>query len=70
MCATVTYRHIGEQERQDILTMTGTHREIAEQLGVHKDTVGRIRRQQGYENANQFTGIERPLARSKQSTQT
>ena len=63
----MTYRKLSKELHLEVIQALGTHLEIAEQWGIHKDTVGRLKRTSMWEQAygKQSTkNSKRPLARS------
>ena len=63
----MTYRKLSKSLHDQVIEAKGTHKEIALQLGIHKDTVGRLKRKSTWEQAygKQITkNSKRSLARS------
>lgn len=68
----MSYRKLTKELHQQVICDPRQYKQIARDLGIHKDTVGRIKRQHQWEQINeqehiQTTGtepIKRSLARS------
>ena len=63
----MTYKKLTEALHLEVIEAKGTHKDIAKQWGIHKDTVGRLKRTSTWEQAygKQSTkNSKRPLARS------
>ena len=63
----MTYRKLSRQLHEQVIESHEPYKVIAEQWGIHKDTVGRLKRTSRWEQAygKQITkNSKRPLARS------
>ena len=63
----MTYRKLSKSLHEQVIEQQGTYKEIAEQWGIHKDTVGRLKRKSIWEQmyGKQITkNSKRSLARS------
>ena len=54
----MSYKYIDPSIHNKILSDTRTHKEIAQDYKVHKDTVGRIKRQAQWEHINNGRNIQ------------
>jgi DNA invertase Pin-like site-specific DNA recombinase len=63
----MTYRKLSPALHDQVIEAKGTHKEIALELGIHKDTVGRLKRKSTWEQTYGITSTKnskRSLARS------
>ena len=63
----MTYRKLSKELHDQVIESKQPYKEIALQLGIHKDTVGRLKRKSTWEQAYGITSTKnskRPLARS------